>query len=259
MIIFSKNGKELWRSDGTTNGTQKIENFDTNIKDFIQVKNNVYFRANDGIHGYELYKSDGTKEGTLMIKDINPIDDESGFLNILTKVDDTIYFVGNDGIHGNELYKSDGTSEGTMMVKDINIGEASTDFSNAIYIDETIYFTAYANNQYKLYKSNGTNEGTIAIKDIRAGRLIKSKNMFYFNGDDKIYGEELYKSDGTTEGTVMVKDIFKGERGSNPSIICEIDGKILFINEFDDGKPIDIWISDGTKDGTKILKHLVNN
>ena len=34
------------------------------------VNGTLYFKANDGVHGWELWKSDGIEAGTVMVKDI---------------------------------------------------------------------------------------------------------------------------------------------------------------------------------------------
>ena len=41
-----------------------------NSSDFVELGENVYFSAGDGVNGFELWKSDGTPGGTQMVKDI---------------------------------------------------------------------------------------------------------------------------------------------------------------------------------------------
>src|SRR5262245_5965790 len=59
---------------GTANGFTPYNNggFASYLTD---VNGELYFAANDGVHGVELWKSDGTPGNTLMVADINPTGD----------------------------------------------------------------------------------------------------------------------------------------------------------------------------------------
>jgi ELWxxDGT repeat protein/predicted outer membrane repeat protein len=90
------------------------------------VNGTLFFRANDGTHGYELWKSDGTAEGTVLVKDIR-IGAEQGYPLNLTNVNGLLFFTAyTNEIHNNsELWKSNGTSESTVLVKEILAGGGS--------------------------------------------------------------------------------------------------------------------------------------
>jgi ELWxxDGT repeat protein len=104
------NGRELWTSDGTANGTQMVADINpglssafnsTNVKLYVR-SDAVLFGANDSIHGYELWRSDGTSAGTSLVKDINPGAPDSladGFLDGVLR-NDILLFAANDGAIG---------------------------------------------------------------------------------------------------------------------------------------------------------------
>jgi len=75
-------GAELWRTDGTSAGTWMVKDIFTGptssglslnfvTKDAVLASGEIYFIANDGIHGSELWKTDGTTSGTVLAMDIN--------------------------------------------------------------------------------------------------------------------------------------------------------------------------------------------
>ncbi|WP_281257223.1 ELWxxDGT repeat protein [Candidatus Viridilinea mediisalina] len=77
---------------------------------------NVFFTANNAVHGTELWKSNGTPAGTVMVKDINPLSASSGPRNLFTH-NNAIFFNANDGATA-RFWQSDGTAEGTIKLAD---------------------------------------------------------------------------------------------------------------------------------------------
>jgi ELWxxDGT repeat protein len=203
-------GFELWKSDGTAEGTVLLKDINpgpngSSIEGMIESNGALYFSATDGTHGQSLWKSDGTAEGTVLLKDINPgaggaFPSFSGFVSM----NNLLYFSANDGVSGNELWKSDGTTEGTVRVKDINpgAGDALTarGFDFLTPVQGTLYFAATDGvTGVELWQSDGTEAGTIQVSDIHPGPgnampsfLTNVNGLLYFAADDGVTGMELW-------------------------------------------------------------------
>ena len=70
-------GRELWRSDGTPEGTVMVRDIRSGSigsapVNLRTVGGRVFFQANDGVSGEELWSTDGTSAGTRMVADIVP-------------------------------------------------------------------------------------------------------------------------------------------------------------------------------------------
>jgi ELWxxDGT repeat protein len=256
-------GSELWKSDGTTEGTALVKDIrlGTNGSSLLQltaVGNMLFFRASDGVNGAELWKSDGTEAGTVMVKDINAGVNGSNPSG-LADVNGVLFFSANDGVHGSELWKSDGTSAGTVMVRDIQFGSSTP--ASLTVLGSTLLFTASTGLGRELWKTDGTAAGTVLVKDIHTGgssnpnRLTRVGGTLFFVADDGVHGRELWRSDGTAEGTVLVKDIRPGSAGSAAELLVDAGGTLFFTA--DDGvHGREVWKSDGTPAGTVMVKDI---
>jgi ELWxxDGT repeat protein len=181
----------------------------SNPDELIDVNGQLFFFADDGLHGSELWTSDGTESGTYLVKDINPGPAGSlptFLIDSFLAVDNTLYFSADDGTNGVELWKSDGTAAGTTMVADINPGPASS---------YPLYLTSFDNRVF----------------------LVASKSGV---------GDELWVTDGTAAGTTLFKDIRPGGGGSAVGQLTEFDGELYFTGREDLTSGFALWKTDGT-------------
>jgi ELWxxDGT repeat protein len=279
FVPGGREGRELWKSDGTAEGTVRLKRFNPpglafpsmGAKPLFAVGRRLFFVASDAGHTSALWKSDGTSEGTVIVKDIIAAD-ALKFPRRMADVNGTLYFVADDGVHGAELWKSDGTAAGTVMVKDICPGVGGGAPLFLTNVNGTLFFTARdTTHGRELWKSDGTAAGTVMVKDINPGRagafpdipqigdqignLTVVGRTLFFAADDGVHGRRLWKSDGTADGTVTVKDV---NPGSDVQLLTHPDAAMVGVNGTlyfvaDDGT---LWKSDGTEAGTVPVKRL---
>jgi len=110
------NGKELWRTNGTT--TELAATGSSSPEQGAVLGTKLLFRATDGVDGRELWSFETTTDTPALVKDIWS-GSSYGYPTELTTVGSVVYFRANDNIHGYELWTTDGTTGGTAMVKDL--------------------------------------------------------------------------------------------------------------------------------------------
>ena len=182
------------------------------------VDGTLFFTAFSRGHGYEPWRSDGTRAGTTLVRDIRPTGSSRPYS--FTSAGGALHFVASDGVLGSELWRSDGTELGTTLVRDINPGRASSSPERMRDVDGTRFFAA----------------------------------------DDGSHGPELWRSDGTEAGTTLVRDIFpgSGEPDSSPygiARLTNVEGTLFFVAD-DGAHGFELWRSDGTEDGTSLVRDL---
>ncbi len=266
-LYFIVNGTDLWRSDGTTDGTSLVKEFIatqfiSGPDQLMSYHNTLFFVADDGINGRELWQSDGTSSGTKMVLDLKPGPEGSNPFGLIV-YGDTLFFIADDGISNFELWKTDGSADGTKLVKDINEGNnpGISGSGDIIILRDTLFFGADDGvNGIELWKSDGTENGTQLVKDINdTGSSFPQKftvvdDRLFFTAEDGNNGRELWMSDGTSTGTKLIKDINQGG-SSHISSLVEFEGKAYF--SADDGiNGEELWQSDGTESGTVLLKDI---
>jgi ELWxxDGT repeat protein len=330
-LLFGANhprfGEELWRSNGTKPGTKLVKDIDpgplvirkmektetgSSAPDSVlRTKKWIYFQATTVKYGDELWKSDGTKWGTKLVKDIVPGPGTSDPEDIVSTAPRTTFFRAWDKKHGEELWKTDGTEKGTKLVKDINldlppgarcdqgdcgIPKGWSHPDTVTVMGKQVFFAADdGKHGVELWKSDGTEKGTKLVKDIntvkgnsnpndKGDALTRSAEVeklyvvgktLYFRASDGKHGVELWKSDGTNKGTRLVKDI-------NPAAPAPINtackdrkscvgsswvdditvvgktaaGRRIYFTAIDGKHGLELWKSDGTRKGTKLVRSI---
>lgn len=287
IYFFAKtnaDGVELWKSDGTSGGTAEVKNinpgtansYNSTYTNFFANNNILYFNATDGTHGIELWKTDGTSSGTVMIKDINTGSDSSDAENF-TALGTSVIFSATDAAHGTELWKTDGTTAGTVLVDDIQSGTDGSSPSQFVVFQNKVFFTTGTIGlSTKLYSTDGTSAGTTLIKSFGLGGYplisfnVIINNKLFFSANSLAAGFELWSTDGTTAGTALFDDINPGSDASDAFILPDfsslVNGNANYHTQLFNGKAFfiandgthgtELWITDGTVAGTKIVKDI---
>ena len=116
-------GNELWRSDGTAEGTVLVrdinpgpaQSFPTH---FYNANGTLYFVADDGVHGNQLWTSDGTSAGTRLVMDL--FNDPVGLTNLppsYANIGNALYFTANAAGTGRRLWRTDGTTNTLIEIE----------------------------------------------------------------------------------------------------------------------------------------------
>ena len=266
----SELGIELWRSDGTREGTGFVKDISpgeaSSFPSHFQEMNDVaYFQADDGAHGNELWRTDGTEEGTWLVADINPGPSNSAPYQFTT-AGDTLFFAATTEMEGTELWRSDGTRKGTLLVKDIFPGPESSNLYAPEILNNALYFSAnHPEYSEELWRSDGTPEGTKLVRDIAPGaaksepyNLTSFNNAIYFSANDGLHGEELWRTDGTTKGTRLLSDLNSANHvvvSSNPARLSPCGEYVFFVAD-DLSHGAELWCSDVLSGETTLVKDI---
>lgn len=204
-------GYELWRTDGTEEGTALVADVRpgpsaSNPTELTTVGAMVYFQAYDDVSHHELWRSDGTLLGTSMVTELHP--DGSSSPQKLTPVGDVLFFQAYAPEVGRELWRTDGTVAGTEPVEIVPgpgssyPGGATWQHELVVDADGVLYFPAGdAEAGTELWRSDGTASGTWRVGDLRPGSwgsnptdLTLVQGVLYFSADDGAHGRELYRA-----------------------------------------------------------------
>lgn len=166
-------------------------------------------------------------------------------------------------IRENRLWASNGSQSYSVMPD-----RQMTELKIFGEVEDKVLF-GIRNNGIGIWSSDGTPEGTQEILRGNAAFLPSTIEMTNFKGklwfflDDGSNGLELWQSDGTATGTKMAFESLPGlgtifNRGdiSIGISFIETNGEFLFFTNYDEQNGVEIWVSDGTLDRTKLLKDL---
>jgi ELWxxDGT repeat protein len=280
--VDSTHGFELWKSDGTTDGTRLVKDIypgssGSRPLSFTNVNGTLYFSA-DGSYfsGRELWKSNGSAQGTVMVEDLGEYSPGYGYFGSypshLTNLRGILYFDTSTG-HW-KVDPADGEvvsvnfpapevdagyglfylKRGSTISLGITDGEQSSQTLKAFQtvdhltnVSGIVYFSAKDGSGTGLWRSDGTGGGTIRLgpADIKPESLVNVAGELYFSATDAAGGRELWKSDGTQAGTVQVTDLRSGPASSYVQHLTNFGGTLYFAAT-DGGTGLELWQSNGT-------------
>lgn len=239
-------GWELWRTDGTPGGTERVTalvegpgpmRYESarEVGWLAAPGDVVLFTAWDAAHGMELWRVDASGEATL-VKDIapGPVGSDPG---PLTVVGGRAFFAASEPATGSELWVTDGTADGTRLVKDEQPGPFGISPISITAVGDRVFYTgASSSNRWRVSDGTATGTGLFEgagwfLADAPAGHA----GALYFQACAKVAGQqygtdcELWGSpDGTMASAARVADIAPGTASSKPTNLVASPNGLLF-------------------------------
>ena len=301
MAYNHESGYEPWVSDGTTNGTRLLKDINPGLASSDVIgglsitagADQIYFLAEDAVHGKELWKSDGTSEGTSLLKDLTS-GPEGSTISYLGVVNDVLYFTYRKSNIERDLWKTDGTAEGTVKLEDELRGNTPIMFKGELFFrgdgrlwkangssevqltdhfvepsfaitDDWLYYLVSSNDGIGLWRTDGSEDGEEFIKNLTdrsyydVENLISAGENIFFTCETDSFGIELCASDGTAEGTQIMVDSRPGPEDGFESyrdVKFGFVGENLIFAGYSEEQGRELWISDATPEGTRLLRDL---
>ena len=227
--LYFEAGDGLWKSDGTTAGTEKV--MELNLPGpLVQAGDFIYYvdALSPGTSEKRLYRTDGTVSGTSSLTDDSGV--PIGSANSLLPFDSNLIFT-----HGNNIWLADGTDSKATRLTNFSGGNGVV--STFTTLGNSFFFVA-RESQFgdELWKSDGTPTGTVMVKDIfpgpegsRPSELVSTGERLYFSAYTPESGFEVWTSNGTDEGTTLLVDVNPGPAYSHPRAFVKTGDQLLFI------------------------------
>jgi ELWxxDGT repeat protein len=263
----------LWSTNGTEEGTKLLQKMNyklgSNISDYVQAGTNfikhgdkIYFVASlSQLTKYDIWETDGTPEGTKIWKNLDSVYNFSS--SVLTKVGDNllIWFNGTGSLTYQGIFEVDTKNSKLIKLVNAKFNQLASNNEEYYYIkNDKLYFTKEKSESTNhLWETDGTPQGTYRItKDIDSLKIDISSRMFFgnktlFNASQGINKAELWISDETNEGTFSLTNHLDGfdYLGFSSELL---KGKVVFTGSR--GNIFEIWITDGTKEGTTLVSQI---
>ncbi|WNG13404.1 ELWxxDGT repeat protein [Cystobacter fuscus] len=268
---------ELWCSDGTVSGTVRVKQdksttayWNAAVRELTAVDDKLYFVAEDPTIGVELWRTDGTEQGTVLVRNIDPRDapgaSSSSGPHYLSAIGDTLYFTADDGHSGYELWKSQGQAWNTVRVKDIYREWWIAGGTNPLLLGTAGGLWFFHAREHKggsysiftdsLWRTDGTEAGTFAVMTLDSDWADLPPPEWASLGSDFIFSTDgstgaLWKTTGAATG-----DVVQLWTGSYPGALETAVGQVFFYGTTS-GMGEELWRTDGTPEGTRVVKDLV--
>ena len=273
-IYNRSSGDALWETDGTAAGTALVKSlavaaprptagagrdllapvtpaFQQVLRTMAGVGGELFF-GTGGTAGGGLWKTDGTPAGTVQIQSFQPVAGDVQFGYVAEFHGDAIFqFQDRPG-----LFKSDGTPAGTVVIATLP-REQSVPAVPAV-VSGGVFYVA-SDDGSRLWKSDGTPGGTAVVghfaKQSISFATVVGGRLLFFAADLSSLREGLYSTDGTPAGTQVVAPVSVVSPQKRLGDVIAVEDELFFRNS-DPQSGVELWKSDGTADGTKLIRDI---
>ncbi|HHI69116.1 MAG TPA: hypothetical protein ENJ97_07335, partial [Planctomycetes bacterium] len=176
-------------------------------------------------------------------------------------VGNLFFFSADDGLHGREIWLSMGLPGTTRMTADLVPGRGGTNLLYMAWFKGSLYFDGWdPSHGREIWRFQGAPGGAALFQDSFPGRdsgefirpLVEGGFLWFF-AQTSSRNYTLFKYDGSQAPPAAVKSGFSSE-WREPAVL---GGKVLFVTQIKWGMD-DLWITDGTGKGTRLLLHSQN-
>jgi len=247
-------GRELWKSDGTEQGTVLVANLntagDSDPSDLTSDGSKIWFSAHADAIGAELFTADGG--GASLVADVEPNTISASLETLfLADLNGKLIFLADNGVNGMEPWVSDGTEAGTEMLADIRPGSLGISIQSHAVFEEWLYFSAVHDLTWELWRTDGTPEGTVhVLPGVDAFHLRTSNGKLYFAGDEPTNGREPWVLESKFGTPHLIKNLHS--TNAYPTNFFPVGDRTLFRAE-SDARGLELWVTDGTEANTFML------
>ncbi len=237
----------LFVTDGTSEGTQQVRDFDDYPHNLMAVEGRLVFTAgHQGVWG--VWTTDGTEAGTVLLAEIPPVTtgqyNRAGNAQLPGKALFSVLSPSSGASGG--IWATDGTTSGTTRISD-----SGNTFLFGV-LGSSALFTI-GSDPAVLWKTDGTSAGTQTV-----GGLAFPVERFTRTGSDVLYAETrrglgygVMRTDGTAAGTTDLFTIPSG-RFFNNYLFEASSGALLYSTTASDDSAPELWRTDGSSVGTKL-------
>ena len=257
-------GVEIWRSDGTTEGTELFADIrkgpesdfahpnpfsgDYRAPRLARSGDYIFFPGNDGGWYNGLWKTDGTIEETQPVKNF-PSDEQTPNLGSLTDVAGNLYFT---AYGDRELWISDGTEEGTILYMESDAENDIENFRRLTNVNGELFF--FSNHGTKMWKINGAQAAAVELWDFEDNRVTfigepnDDYNGFLYFATTDGRNHQMWKTDGTEGGTTPIEN----PGLSNFGMFLPVGDSLIFVADSPE-TGTELWVTDGADNGAQLF------
>jgi ELWxxDGT repeat protein len=238
---------ELWKSDGTSSGTELTKGFDASgyyPDDLAGTSNSLFFELRDpDDNDYrEVWTSDGTTEGTVQVNMV-----VLSALDGRHVVGETLFFWGDD-TDGMLWKTTDGTSDTTVRVTTTDPGANNDGVGDVIVLGDWIYFS-FGDGDTDLWRIESdaieSPGEPVTTEDVGPYNMTVAGDLLYFTD----YCCELWVTNGTLTTEIESFD------SQGVFDLTAVGDKLFFTVFFDqeDQEGGELWMTGGTLATTELI------